>query len=85
MGEPACGKPGHKLDIDHKIEKPAAREDDRIFDECHRFAPRTCEISPNLREDYGNIGASSENFEIFPMLPVGDGREEAGNLRAFDV
>ena len=86
MGQPACGKSGHELDIDDKVEQPSAGEDDRIFYECHMYGPPTlCTKGRDPSHDCGKIAARSENLEIFAVFPVGDGRQEARDLGPFDV
>ena len=39
MGEPACGKAGQELDINDKIEKPAAGKYQWVFDHRHGNTP----------------------------------------------
>jgi hypothetical protein len=86
VGQPACGKTRHKLDVDDKVEQPAAREDDRVFDERHIWDPATvCTKTRDPSQDCGENAASSEDLKIFPVFPVGDRRQEPGDLGAFDV
>lgn len=91
MGQPACGKTRHKLDVDDKVEQLAAREDDRVFDECHICAPPTlciktlCTKSRDPSQDNGENAAGSEDLKIFAVFPVGDRRQEPGDFGAFDV
>ena len=70
MGEPPGGKTRQELNIDDKVEQPAAGKDDRVFDERHGTPPldRTA-VDPS--QDYGENGAVSEKLKIFPVFPIG--------------
>jgi len=70
MGEPTRGKSRQELNIDDKVEEPAAGKDGRVFDERHGTPPldRTA-VDPS--QDCGENGAVSEKLEIFPVFPIG--------------
>lgn len=96
MGQPASGKTRHKLDVDDKVEQPAAREDDRVFNERHIWDPATlciktlctktlCTKTRDPSQDCGENAAGSEDLKIFAVFPVGDRGQEPGDLGTFDV
>lgn len=53
MGEPACGKAGQELDINDKIEKPAAGKYQWVFDHRHGNTPQLVQYAHCIIGGYG--------------------------------
>ena len=89
MGQPAGGKARQKLDIHDKVKQPPRRKHGWIFydSDFPHASPRAdfARIVGAIKAELGRSLQASENFEVFPVFPVGHSGQEPGDFRPFDV